>query len=331
MTTAPQTMTYREAVTAAISDEMRADGSVLLFGEDVAAAGGIFKTTRGLLEEFGPNRVRDTPIAENALVGMAIGAALRGLRPVVEIMFADFLANSFDQLANHAAKWRFMSGGEVAVPLTVRAAQGGGISFAAQHSQSVESWLTPFPGLKIVSPSCPQDAYTLLRLAIRDPDPVVVLEHKLLYGRRGTVERSIAGAALGKARVVASGNDVTLLGLSGSVESITIAAEELSSRGITCDVLDLRSVVPLDVAGVVESVRKTGRLIFVEDAPRQGGWAGQALGVLIDELWSHLKARPIVLSGLRCPVPFSPVLEEAMTVSSSDVVAAVESLLGGSE
>lgn len=324
-----ETMTYREAVTAALADEMRADDSVILFGEDVAAAGGVFKTTPGLLDEFGAARVRDTPISENALVGMAVGAALRGSRPVVEIMFADFLANCFDQLVNHAAKWRFMSGGTVAVPMTVRAAQGGGISFAAQHSQSVESWLTPFPGLKIISPASPQDAYTMLRLAIRDPDPVVVLEHKLLYGRRGPVERTVAGDSLGTARVVREGHDATLVGLSGSVETVVSAAEALATRGISCEVIDLRSVIPLDAARVAESVRKTGRLVFVEDAPRQGGWAGQALGVLIDNIWGSLTARPLVLSGLRSPVPFSPDLEPAVTVSPAAVVAAVESLVGG--
>ena len=243
----PRTLSYREAVREALAEELRSDPDVVLFGEDVAVAGGVFKVTEGLREEFGPLRVRDSPISENALVGMAVGAAAAGLRPVVEIMFADFLANAFDQLVNHAAKLRYMSGGQLELPLVIRSAHGGGIGFAAQHSQAATSWLLPFPGLKIVSPATADDAKHLLKAAIRDPDPVLFLEHKALYSVRGDVHgESEPPLELGVPVVRRAGSDVTVIALAGTVRKALAASELLAGDGIECEVIDLRGLVPLD-------------------------------------------------------------------------------------
>lgn len=322
-----QTGTYREAVRDALAEELRNDPSVVFFGEDVAAAGGVFKATVGLQEEFGSERIRDSPIAENALVGMAIGAAAGGLKPVVEIMFADFLANAFDQLVNHAAKLRYMSGGQLELPLVVRTAHGGGIGFAAQHSQAATSWLLPFPGIKIVAPSTPSDAKLLLRAAVRDPNPVLFLEHKALYGLKGPVPP--AGTALpvlGTPITRRVGKDVTILTLAGTVEKALTASDLLISEGIDCEVVDLRGLVPLDEDILADCLHRTGRLVVVEEESGQGGWAGGLVARLVQATWPSLKAPPRVLSSANVPIPYGP-LESAFQPDIEAIVAAVRAVV----
>jgi pyruvate dehydrogenase E1 component beta subunit len=308
---------------------MRRDPAMVVFGEDVAAAGGVFRTTAGLQEEFGPERVRDTPISENAIVGMAIGAAAGGLTPVVEIMFADFLANAFDQLVNHAAKLRYMSGGQLELRLVVRAAHGGGIGFAAQHSQAATSWLLPFPGIKIVAPATAADAKALLQAAIRDPNPVLFLEHKALYR---TSEHVPAGETplpvLGAPLVRRAGADLTILSLAGTVPKALAAAELLGREGVDCEVIDLRGLVPLDDEALVASLRRTGHLLVVEEEPAQGGWAGGVVARLVRAAWPALRAAPYVVSGADVPTPYGPVLEEASQPDVDAIAAAGRAVVG---
>lgn len=328
-TAAPRSLTYREAVREGLAEELRRDPLVVFFGEDVAAAGGVFKVTVGLQEEFGAARVRDTPISENALVGMAVGAAIGGLRPVVEIMFADFLANSFDQLVNHAAKLRYMSGGQLELPLVVRSAHGGGIGFAAQHSQAATSWLLPFPGIKIVAPATAEDAKLLLQASIRDPNPVLFLEHKALYGVRGPVSEDAPLPVLGVPLVRRSGGDLTILALASTVAKALAAAEMLATEGIECEVIDLRGLVPLNDEPLAASVQRTGRLLVVEEEPAQGGWAGGVVARLVQSTWPSLKAAPRVVSGANVPIPYASVLEAAYQPSAAEIASAARGLGAG--
>jgi pyruvate dehydrogenase E1 component beta subunit len=322
-------LTYREALREGLAEEMRRDPTVVVFGEDVAAAGGVFKVTEGLQGEFGPDRVRDTPISENVLVGAAVGAAAAGLTPVVEIMFADFLANAFDQLVNHAAKLRYMSGGQLRLPLVVRSAHGGGIGFAAQHSQAAASWMLPFPGIKIVAPSTAADAKLLLKAAIRDPDPVLFLEHKALYGTKEPVQEETGETpTLGTPRVRREGLDLTIVALAGTVPTALSAAELLAVEGIECEVVDLRGLVPLDERVLVRSLERTGRLLVVEEEPGQGGWANPIVSALAQHAWQSLRRAPRVVSGACAPVPYSPALEGVLLPSVDGVAAAGRSLVG---
>ena len=320
MTAEAQPFTYRLAIREALQEEMRADERVVVFGEDVGAAGGVFKVTEGLQAEFGASRVRDSPIAENALVGVAVGCAAAGYRPIVEIMFADFLANAFDQLVNHAAKLRYMTGGQVCLPLVVRAAHGGGIAFGAQHSQAATSWLLPFPGIKIVAPATPADAKLLLRAAIKDPDPVLFLEHKLLYGIKGPRPSTDEAPELGTPFVRAPGSDLTILALAGTVPLALAAADELAARQVSVEVIDLRGLVPLNLAPVEESVRRTGAVLAVEEEPAQGGWAGGMVGMVAQRCWEQLRAAPVTISSANCPIPYAPHLERAYAPTVHDLV-----------
>ncbi len=326
--TGTRRLSYREAVREGLAEEMRRDPTVVLFGEDVAVAGGVFKVTEGLRGEFGPERVRDTPISENVLVGAAVGAAAAGLRPVVEIMFADFLANAFDQLVNHAAKLRYMSGGQLRLPLVVRSAHGGGIGFAAQHSQPATSWLLPFPGIKIVAPASAADAKLLLKAAIRDPDPVLFLEHKALYGTKEPVpEETGTLPALGTPLVRRAGSDLTIVALAGTVPIALGAADQLAAEGIECEVVDLRGLVPLDERVLVESLQRTGRLLVVEEESGQGGWANLIVSRLAQHAWPALRQAPQVVSGADAPVPYSPPLEAVFRPTVDGVAAAGRSLV----
>ncbi len=318
---AKTTVTYREAIREGLAEEMRRDATVVLFGEDVAAAGGVFKVTEGLLTEFGPLRVRNTPISENALLGAAIGCAAAGFKPVVEIMFADFLANCFDQLVNHAAKLRYMSGGQLAVPMVVRTAHGGGIGFGAQHSQAACSWLMPFPGLKIVAPATPADAKHLIKEAIRDPDPVVFFEHKALYGVREPVG-ALAEPALpiGVPAIRRPGSDLTIVALAGTVRKALEASSELALAGMDTEVIDLRGLVPLDLTPIFSSIRRTGHLLVVEEEPEGGGWADRIVSSAAQQAWHVLAAPPSTLSSRPCPTPYAPGLEDAFAVSVEAIV-----------
>ncbi len=321
------TMTYREAVKRALDEEMARDENVILFGEDVGAAGGVFKATPGLFEKYGPIRVRDTPISENAIIGAGIGAAVTGLRPVVELMFADFAAVTLDQIINQAAKFRYMSGGQLKVPLTIRAAQGGGAGFASQHSQCVETWFMHAPGLKVVVPSNPADVLGLLKTAIRDDNPVVFLEHKAQYAEKGEVPDGEHIVPFGKANIVRAGSDVTIVATQRMVAVALGAAEELAKEGISCEVIDPRTLVPLDTETIVGSVRKTGRLLTVEEALHAGGWGAEIATIVTDEAVWSLES-PVVRVTLGATIiPFSAPLEDYVIPTKPRVIEAVHRML----
>lgn len=323
-------MTYREAVRKALADELRSDPDVIFFGEDVAEAGGVFKVTPGLLDEFGPERVRDTPISEQAIIGSALGAAVTGLRPVAELMFADFVLVAMDQIANQLAKYRYMSGGQFKVPVTIRAAQGGGAGFGTQHSQCVESWLMNFPGLKIVSPSTPVDAYGLLRGAIREDNPVIVLEHKALYANKGEVPDDTGPMRLGKAKIMREGTDVTVVGNQLMTHRALEAAEELASEGISCEVIDLRSMNPLDKPCILRSIEKTNRLVVVEESPHAAGWGGDIVSLAACEGIYHLEAPVIRVNMGANLIAYSPPLEDEVIPNTGRISAAIRDVMAHS-
>src|SRR5689334_9206320 len=318
--------TYREAVSEGIAREMRRDASVVCLGEDIGAAGGVFKTAAGLFEEFGASRVWDTPISEQAILGAAMGAAMTGLRPVAEIMFSDFFACCWDYLANEIPKVRYMTGGQVTVPLVVRTANGGGLGFGAQHSQAVENWALTVPGLKIAAPSTPADVVGMMAAAVRSDDPVVFFEHKGLFASKGTPAPPDHVVELGQASVARVGSDVTLVALASTVPLALAAAEQVASSGISAEVIDLRSLIPLDMATVLSSVQRTSRLIIVEENPYQGGWGGTVASVVADEGFESLDA-PIRRVAAACvPLPFADALEQEVIPTTEKVAAAIRSL-----
>lgn len=326
--TTTTTMNYRAAVAEGLARAMRSDDRVVVLGEDVAAAGGVFKTTAGLLDEFGPARVWDTPISEQAIIGAAMGAALNGLRPVAELMFADFAGVCFDGIVNQIAKARSMSGGQLAVPLVIRAAQGGGLGFGAQHSQCVEGWFAGVPGLKVVAPATAADVVGLLQAAVADPDPVLFLEHKALFDHKDEVPPPGADAIpLGQAARRRHGDDATVVCLSGTVPTCVAAADRLAGAGVHVDVLDLRSLVPLDRAALHESVRRTATLVVVEEAPRAGGWGAAVVAEVVGELFFHLDRPPVHVGAAPVPLPYARSLEAAALPGVEDVVAAVRRAL----
>ncbi|MCK6579494.1 MAG: alpha-ketoacid dehydrogenase subunit beta [Anaerolineae bacterium] len=320
-------MTYREAVAKALTDELASDPDVIFFGEDVAEAGGVFKVTPGLYERFGPDRVRDTPISEQAIIGTALGAAITGLRPVAELMFADFVPVALDQLANQVAKYRYMSGGQFVVPLTVRAAQGGGNGFGTQHSQCAESWLMNFPGIKVVSPSTPVDMYGLLRGAIRENNPVFVLEHKGLYNMKGEVPDDTAPMKLGESKVMREGTDVTVVASQLMMHRSLEAAEQLAREDISCEVIDVRSFVPLDKATILHSLAKTNHLVVVEEAPHQAGWGGDIASLAADEgvYWLAAPVKRVNMGAAL--IAYSPPLEDEVLPNVGRIMRAVKSVL----
>jgi acetoin:2,6-dichlorophenolindophenol oxidoreductase subunit beta len=302
-------MRMRQAVAAALADELRADPTVVVFGEDIAEAGGVFKATDGLLAEFGPVRVRDTPISEMGFLGAAVGAAATGLRPVVEIMFGEFLGVALDQLVTEAAKFRYLSAGRYPVPLTVRASVGAGLGFGAQHSQGVETWCYATPGLKLAVASGPQTAYGLLRSAIRDDDPVVVLEPRRMYFDRAEVTTGEDGRIpLGVADVARTGDDVTLVALGGTVPVAHEAAA--GPDGWSAEVIDLRTLLPWDVGAVLGSVRRTRRLAIVEEGPFTGGWGTEIASRVAAEAFGELAGPVLRITSPDVPVPYAKGLEE---------------------
>lgn len=321
----------RQAVTAALADELRADPTVVVMGEDIAVAGGSFKATDGLLAEFGPNRVRDTPISEMGFLGAAVGAAATGLRPVVEIMFGEFLGVALDQLVTEAAKFRYLSGGQYSVPLTVRASVGAGLGFGAQHSQCLETWFYATPGLKLAVASGPQTAYGLLRAAIRDDDPVVVLEPRRLYADRAEVVTGDEGTIpLGRAQVERTGEDVTLVALGGTVATARAAAAAASADGAngwSAEVVDLLTLVPWDVTAVLDSVRRTKRLVIVEEGPYSGGWGTEIAARVGSELFGELAAPVTRVTSPDVPVPYAKGLESRYLPSTEYVAEQVTELI----
>ena len=314
-------LSYREAVSAAIAQEMRRDESVVFLGEDIAAAGGVFKTTEGLLDEFGPLRVRDTPISEQAILGAAAGAAMTGLRPIAEIMFSDFFAVCWDIVVNQIAKTRFMSDGQCSFPLVIRSANGGGARFGAQHSQSVENWAMAVPGLKVVAPSNAADVKGLLAASIRDPDPVLFFEQKSLYGIKSEVPEGEHVVPLGQAAVIREGTDVTIVALAAMVPRATKAAETLAAEhNISAEVVDVRCLVPLDTTTIFKSVTKTGRLVTVEENPRLCGWGAEISSLVAEELFWDLDSPIVRVTTPHIPLPSADILEDAVMPSPARIV-----------
>jgi len=317
-------LSYREAVAAGIAQEMRRDDKVVFIGEDVAAAGGVFKTTEGLQAEFGALRVRDTPIAEQAILGATMGAAMTGLRPIAEIMFSDFFAVCWDIVVNQIAKTRFMSNGQCSFPLVIRSANGGGARFGAQHSQSVENWAMAVPGLKVVAPSSAADVKGLLAAAIRDPDPVLFFEQKSLYGTKGEVPEGEHVEPLGKAKVLREGSDVSIVALAAMVPRALQAAETLQSEhNISAEVVDVRSLVPLDTTTIFASVSKTARLVTVEENPRLCGWGAEVSSLVAEELFWDLDSPIVRVTTPHVPLPSADALEDAVLPSAERIVANV--------
>jgi pyruvate/2-oxoglutarate/acetoin dehydrogenase E1 component len=316
-------LTFREAVAAGIAQEMERDPTVYFIGEDVAAAGGVFKATVGLLEKFGAERVRDTPISEQAIVGAAMGAAMTGLRPVVEIMFSDFLATCWDMIANQVAKTRYMTDGQVSLPLVIRTANGGGSRFGAQHSQSLENWAMAVPGLKVVAPSTPADAKGLLAAAIRDPDPVLFFEQKSLYGIKGEVPDGEHIEPLGIARVLRDGQDCTIVALAAMVPRAVAAAAELERAGIHATVVDVRCLVPLDTRTILGEVSKTGRLFTVEENPRLCGWGAEIASLAAEECFDDLDGPIVRITTPHVPLPAAQPMEDEAMPTVARIVATI--------
>ncbi len=322
------TKTYLQALNEALRQEMERDPNVFIFGEDVGRFGGCFGVTQGLFEQFGEKRVKDTPITESAIVGAATGAAAMGLRPVCEIMFVDFIGVALDQLFNQAAKMRFMFGGKAKVPMVLRTPQGAGIGAAAQHSQSLEAWFMHVPGLKVVMPSTPYDAKGLLISAIRDDNPVVFLEHKMLYGVEGEVPDEAYTIELGKAKVCRQGDGVTIVATAKMLHNALEAAEALAADGINAEVIDPRTLSPLDIDTIVESVKKTHGLLIVHESVRFGGPGGEIAAQVAEKAFDFLDAPIVRIGAPFTPVPFSPPLEQAYIPSVDAIVEGVKGMRG---
>ena len=322
-----KTITYREAVREALQQSMKEDDSVFLLGEDIGVYGGAFGVTEGLIEQFGPERVRDTPISELGITGVAVGAALTGMRPVVDIQFSDFLTLALDQIVNQAAKLRYMYGGVVKVPLVIRTPSGAGTGAASQHSQSLEAWLAHIPGLKVVQPASPYCAKGLVMEAIRDPNPVIVYEHKLLYDLKGPVPKEPYTIPFGKANIVKSGTDVTVVATGMMVSRTLGVAEKFAKEGIDIEVIDLRTLVPLDQATIIQSIKKTGRLLVVHEAVKHGGFGGEIASIVAEKAFSYLKAPIKRLGGKFVPIPYSKPLEEAAIPQVKDIEKAIVELI----
>ena len=320
-------LTYLEAVREALVQEMRRDPAVFLLGEDVGVYGGAFGVSRGMLEEFGPERVRDTPISEAAIAGAATGAALMGMRPVMEIMFMDFLTISMNQLVNQAAKMRFMFGGKASIPLVCRAPAGSGTGAAAQHSQSLEAWFVHTPGIKVVAPSTPADVKGLLVASIRDNNPVIFMEHKLLYRTKGVVSEDLYTVPLAEADIKREGRDLTIVAYSIMVPRALEAAEQLAAEGIEIEVVDPRTLKPLDTETLVRSVSKTGRVLIVHEAPITGGVGAELAATIADsEAFDYLDAPIRRLAGRNVPIPYNRTLEAAAVPQVEDIVSAARAL-----
>jgi len=320
--------TYREAIRQAMCEEMRRDEAVYLMGEDIGIYGGAFGVSKGMLEEFGEERIRQTPISETAFVGAGIGSAVTGMRPIVEVMFSDFAAVCFDQIINQAAKMHYMFAGKVSVPMVIRASAGGGTGAAAQHSQSLEQMFCHVPGLKVVAPATAYDAKGLLKTAIRDDSPVIFLEQKLLYNEVGSVPTREYTIPLGKADIKRKGRDVSVIAYGRMVQLSLQVAEKLSREGIEVEVLDLRTLSPLDTEAIVATAKKTGRVVVVHEAVQFGGFGGEIVSTIADsEAFSCLKAPIKRVGGAFCPVPFSKVLEDQAFPTAQKLEAAIRSTL----
>jgi pyruvate/2-oxoglutarate/acetoin dehydrogenase E1 component len=318
-----RTVTYVRALNEALSEEMARDDSVFIIGEEV---GGVFGVTRDLDRRYGEHRVRCTPISEAAFTGLGVGAAMSGLRPIVEIMYVDFITVCWDQVVNQAAKLRYMSGGQVKLPLTIRAQQGNLTREAAQHSQHIEAWFAHTPGLKVVMPATVEDAKGLLKLAIRDDNPVVFLENRLLYELKGPMPRDEYTIPLGVAKVQREGTGITVVATSNALQKSLAAADQIADE-VSVEVIDPRTIVPLDTETILTSVRKTGRLLVVHDAPTRLGFGAEVVRLVTEQAWDVLQAAPRVIGGLNLPMPFSPVLEDVCVPDVSHITEAIQKVV----
>lgn len=321
-----KTMSMMEAIREAMNKRMREDKNVILFGEDVGAFGGCFGVSAGMFNEFGEERVMDTPISEGVIIGTAVGAAATGLRPIAELMFIDFATVGADQLVNQAAKMRYMFGGKINLPMVVRLPLGAGISAAAQHSQSLEAWMAHIPGLKVVYPSTPSDAYGLLLQSIDDDNPVIFLEHKVLYGATGEVDENMAPIKFGLGDVKREGSDVTIVATGKMVHEALAAAEKLSAEGIEAEVFDPRTLFPFDKKGILKSLEKTNKIVIATEENKRGSFAGEISAIIAEEGFDYLDAPVLRVCAMDTPVPFSPVLEKYYIPDANDIVKAVKKL-----
>jgi len=323
-----QKMTYREAIVAAQRDALANNSDIIIMGEDIGEPGSPFKTTQGLYEEFGKDRVRDTPISENAFVGAALGMAITGYRPIVELMFSDFMAVCFDQIVNSIAKHRFMCGGHVDVPLVIRAMGGGGVRFGAQHSQTGETWLFPFPGLKVYCPATPSDAYHMLKAAVDDVNPVVILEHKALMSSSGMVDTDTDSAnSIHGPEVMLEGSDVTVVASLAMVNRSLEAAEKLQEEGISAEVINIRVLRPLDTRLILDSLKKTGAILTVEENHQCGGWGAEVISQVLTQGFDYIETPPGRITLPDWPMPHSPPLEDNTIPSSDKIISAVKQML----
>lgn len=320
-------ITFVESLRMTLKEEMERDPSLMLIGEDIGRYGGIFGVTKGLLEEFGPHRVRSTPISESAIIGSALGAAMTGIRTVAEIMYVDFTTCAMDQIVNQVAKMRYMSGGKAKIPLVIRTQEGGGRGNAAQHSQSLEALFLHIPGLKIVMPSTPYDARGLLKTAIRDENPVMFIEHKLLYATKGFIPDGEFLIPFGQADVKRKGKDVTVIAISYMVTKALRAAERLAEEGVDVEVIDLRTLVPLDIETLLQSVRKTNRVVIVHEGCRTGGIGAEIACNIMEEAFDFLDAPIQRVGALNVPIPYSEPLENAVIPSEEEIATAVKKVL----
>lgn len=318
-------LTYAQAICEALDEEMERDDNIVMLGEDIGFLGGNFKTTVGLFDKYGNLRVKDTPISEQGFVGMGVGMALTGLRPVVELMFSDFLLVAADQVINQAAKIRYMSGGQATVPMTIRCPIGAGRSSAAQHSQSMQAMVAHFPGMKVVVPSTAQEAKGLLKTAIRDNDPVIFFEHKMEYNKKYQIDDVVEPIPFGKARIAREGKDMTIVATSSMVMKSEKAAERLAKEGIDCEVIDLRTIVPLDTETIIASVKKTGKLIVADEAHERCGIGAEIAAAIADDIFYYLDAPCGRVNNPNVPLPFSPALEFPLIPSEEKVYEKVKS------
>ncbi len=320
-------MTYGEAIREGMRMKMKEDPNVFIFGEDVGAFGGCFGVTAGLYDEFGAERVKDTPISEGVIIGCAVGAAATGLRPVAELMFIDFLTVGMDQLVNQAAKMRYMFGGKISLPMVVRLPAGAGVQAAAQHSQSLEAWLTHVPGLKVVYPSTPQDALGLMLSSIEDDNPVMFIEHKVLYSMEGEIDEDVKPIPLGVADIKREGKDITIIATGKMVHESLKAAEILAKEGIEAEVIDPRTLYPLDKNTIFESVEKTNRVLIATEETKRGSYAGEISAMIAEEYFDYLDAPVVRVASLNTPIPFSPVLESYVIPDYEDILKGAREIL----
>jgi pyruvate/2-oxoglutarate/acetoin dehydrogenase E1 component len=322
-----RTITYAAAICEALAEEMERDDQVFLIGEDIGESGGVFGVTKGLFGRFGGERVLDTPISEEAIVGAAVGASLLGGRPVAEIMFSDFATLAMDMIVNQAAKTHYMTGGRLTVPITIRLVTGTAGATAAQHSQSLEAWFTHTPGLKCVAPATAADAKALMKAAIRDPDPVCIFEHKQLYFSKGDVPDDLEPAVLGEGRIVREGTDVTVVAYLKTLHEAVTAAETLAEEGVSVEVFDPRSLVPFDRGGLRASLEKTGRLVIAHEAPQRGGFGAEIAAIAAGELFDLLHAPVVRVCGTNTPMPYAPELEGFVIPNAARIADGIRSLV----